>query len=539
MTLHARYSREGLAEGAVAEIQAGCMRTGVGAHPIAATTAALRKEIDATRMIIALILFGSAIRLVLAGAIGLGSDESYTVASARHLALSYVDYPPLHAWLVGIWSQLVGSEIPIIARLPFIALFGASTWMMFRLASFLFGVQEGLWAALLFNLAPVFTVPHASWVLPDGPLIFFLLSGAYVVSRLIFTASRPSTSSPGWMLAGALAGLAMLSKYHGIFLPAAVFLFLLSYTSGRRLLASPAPWLAAFVAVAVFTPVIIWNADHNWVGLFFETKRLSNDTGLNIGHVMSSILAQAMYLSPWLFIPLAFVWVAALWRGSRSPREWFLALLSSGPIIGFTLANLTAPGLPHWTMPGWLFTFPLLGTKAAHAAKRRPRLMRWSTAAASAALLLAFGGLAINARNGWLAKDVPQIGHDDPTLDLLSWEPVASAISERRLLAGRTRAVAAVRWMDAGKLNYVLGQSVPVLCLCSNQHEFRFLNDSRHYAGENLIVIAPQKELPKPRTTLAPWFRRVEILPPIILRRGGIPAITLAVARGLDFRPKS
>src|SRR5208282_3428677 len=138
--------------------------------------------IDATMPVIGLIVAGSLIRIALAGAVGFGTDESYTVANARYFAWSYVDYPPLHVWLVGAWSWIWGSEAPIVLRLPFIALFAGSTWMMFRLTALLFDDAAGFWAALLFNLAPVFTLAHASWVLPDGPLAFLMLSGAFVAA---------------------------------------------------------------------------------------------------------------------------------------------------------------------------------------------------------------------------------------------------------------------------------------------------------------------------------------------------------------------
>ncbi|HUJ02719.1 MAG TPA: hypothetical protein VLW75_03705, partial [Rhizomicrobium sp.] len=73
-------------------------------RPIAA---ALSKPANAVFL---LIVAGSVIRVAMAAAVGLGSDESYAVANARMLALSYVDYPPLHAWLVWAWVSLTGSE---------------------------------------------------------------------------------------------------------------------------------------------------------------------------------------------------------------------------------------------------------------------------------------------------------------------------------------------------------------------------------------------------------------------------------------------
>ncbi len=494
--------------------------------------------IDPAPAVIVLILISTIARIALAAAVGLGTDEAYTVANARNLALSYVDYPPLHVWLVGTWSWLWHSELPVIVRLPFIALFAGSTWVMFRLAAFLFDARVGFWSALLFNLAPVFSLAHGSWVLPDGPLIFFLLSGALVVARLLFATAEPSYSFTSWLIAGSLAGLAMLSKYHGAFLPAGILAFLMSWAPGRRVLALPGPWVGATLAILVFSPVIIWNVNHDWAGLFFQTKRLTESADLNPTRVFISIAGQAGYLAPWLFIPLAIVWIRALARGPRDPRTWFLALLASGPIVTFTALTLISRGLPHWTMPGWLFVFPLLGVEAAYLAQTRPKVMINATSAALATLIAVFFVLGTNARSGWLTYELPQrLAHNDPTLDLVSWDELGTIISNRKLLNEQTPAIAATHWGEAGKLNYSMGAAIPVLCLCSDPHQFRYLYNLEHLTGRNIIVIGDHRDMKKRDPALTRWFDRIEVLPPIVLHRGGRLAIQLTAIRGVGFRP--
>ncbi len=494
--------------------------------------------IDATMAVIGLIVAGSLIRIALAGAVGFGTDESYTVANARYFAWSYVDYPPLHVWLVGAWSWIWGSEAPIVLRLPFIALFAGSTWMMFRLTALLFDDAAGFWAALLFNLAPVFTLAHASWVLPDGPLAFLMLSGVFVAARLLFATDEPSRAMAGWAETGLLAGLAMLSKFHGVFLPAAIFVFLLTWHPGRRVLASPAPWLGAAIAVAVFLPVILWNLNHDGIGLFFQTKRLTSAPHLSLSRVVGAVLSQSAYLTPWLFIPLATAWIAALVRGPSAPRSWYLALLASGPIIVFTAANFVARGLPHWPMPGWLFAFPLLGAEAVRFARSRPKILGYLCATSAGVLLVLVAIFGTDGQTGWLANRFPrQYAHLDPTLDLLNWTELDHVIPERRLIGVETPAVAAIRWMDAGKLNYAIGKNVPVLCLCSDPQQFRYLHDPAQFLGRNVLVVGERKSLANPEITLARWFARVETLAPVTLHRAGQPAIELAIIRGIGFRP--
>ena len=90
---------------------------------------------DATRAMLWLIALTALLRLALAGLLGLSVDESYSVAISRQLALSYFDHPPLHVWLVGLWARLLGSEQPLLLRLPDIVMFAASTWLMYRLTA--------------------------------------------------------------------------------------------------------------------------------------------------------------------------------------------------------------------------------------------------------------------------------------------------------------------------------------------------------------------------------------------------------------------
>jgi 4-amino-4-deoxy-L-arabinose transferase-like glycosyltransferase len=102
-----------------------------------------------TRAVILIIAATSLVRILFAAAVGLCIDESYIAGVSRQFALSYFDHPPLHIWLVGGWAKLIGDERAVILRLPFIAMFAGSTWLMFRLTARVYGERAGLWAALL------------------------------------------------------------------------------------------------------------------------------------------------------------------------------------------------------------------------------------------------------------------------------------------------------------------------------------------------------------------------------------------------------
>ena len=93
-------------------------------------------------------------RIGFAFSLGLGIDESYTVATGRLPPLSYFDHPPLAWWLAWSGAHLFGGETALAVRLPFIAAFALTTWLMFAVTKRLFGEQAGLWAALTLNCAP-------------------------------------------------------------------------------------------------------------------------------------------------------------------------------------------------------------------------------------------------------------------------------------------------------------------------------------------------------------------------------------------------
>ena len=74
---------------------------------------------------------------------------------------------------------------------------------MYRLGAILFSPRAGLWAAVMLNLAPVFGVTTASWVLPDGPLdcallglIVCLLHALAATERRWWIASASAPASP-------------------------------------------------------------------------------------------------------------------------------------------------------------------------------------------------------------------------------------------------------------------------------------------------------------------------------------------------------
>src|SRR5690606_8459480 len=179
-------------------------------------------------------------RLVAAWVIGYGTGEAYYVATARSLALSYFDQPPLSLWITWATMALTGTDHPVVLRLPFIVLFMVSTWLIYRIGEKLHSPAAGFLSAVIVNASILFWVSIGSWIQPDAPMTTFWLATTLVLIDLFFGEGdrRPYRT---WLLAGLLLGLTLLSKYHGVFLLAGAGLFMLANRDARRWLAHPAP----------------------------------------------------------------------------------------------------------------------------------------------------------------------------------------------------------------------------------------------------------------------------------------------------------
>jgi hypothetical protein len=504
----------------------------VGAAPGAGASRIGRWLAAPANAVLALIGTGALLRLAFAAMMGLGIDESYMVAAGRQLQLSYFDHPPLSWWLSWGAAELLGSDAAIVVRLPFILLFALSTWLMYRLGATLFSPRAGFYAALVLNLAPVFGVTTASWVLPDGPLDCALLGLALCLSQALATERRR-----WWIGVGVCAGLALLSKYSAALTLAGIGIYLATQPRDRRWLGRPEPYLAAAIAAALFAPVVIWNARHGWISLRFQGGRAA---GFSLHPVapLVSLAGEALFLLPWIWLPLILSFLKALRQGPACPRSWLLCCLGVVPIAAFSLIALWSSQriLFHWAAPGYLLLLPLLGRAIAAGLEQRGRAARgWLIASVGVVVAGAFL-VASEVRWNWL----PALGEhfapvDDPALDAVDWTSLRTELTQRHLLGGDAAAVAAIRWHDAGKLDYALGEAVPVICLCADPRQYAFVNGEARFQGRDLLLVAPRTTLATIQTALAGRFRAIEALPPLTLLHAGKRAMIVPLYLGRDL----
>lgn len=506
------------------------------------TPAALRKkpsllasvQHSPQQAVVGLMLVFLVFHLILAATLGLGVDECYGIGVAHDLRLFYFDHPPLSYWIAHFFMPLLGDGRAL--RLPFIAIFVGTTWALYLLTRQLFGGVAGFWAVLALNLSAFFTLA-GGWVVPDGPLMLCLVAAGYVIARALFPDGGPPSPWRTWIVAGFWIGLAGLSKYHAVLFVAGLFTYLISSSQRRTMLLHPAPWVGAIIALLIFSPVIVGNAQHHWASFAFQGGRaIHHDSFPKLGQFLANLGGQFVWMLPWIFVPMVVAAYHALRRGRADQRSWYCLCLGMPAILLFTIIPLWSDrGLPHWQMPGWLMLFPVLGNYLAAEAAVRTRPRTW--AFTSAALLMLLSLLLVgHAATGYGRLLFPAaFARGDPTLESLEWTPLRAELQRRGLLDTKGLFIVSGSPIDIGKIDQALHDAMPMRVFGESK-QYAFRSDAKALVGRDALILGRYDRMTGIDKKLAPYFESIEELPPFTFGRSGMNEVTVRILYGHVLR---
>ena len=206
----------------------------------------------------ALIVALTAMRVIYASLIDLRTDEAYYWTWSKENVLSFLDHPPMIAWLIRFGTAIFGDTNFGVRFTGIVAMLVTQL----LLADIVRRVTHDIRAIVLAVLMPEAALYYGllmAKVAPDVALIPFAVAMVWTLVRL-----SESSNPRWWLAAGVFAGLALLSKFTAVMLIPAVAAFLLVPDWRRRWLLSPYPWFAALIAVAFFIPVFILNYPQYW-----------------------------------------------------------------------------------------------------------------------------------------------------------------------------------------------------------------------------------------------------------------------------------
>jgi Dolichyl-phosphate-mannose-protein mannosyltransferase len=460
-----------------------------------------------------------ALRLIAAAVTPITFDEAYYWMWSKHLAGGYYDHPPMVAFVIRAGTMIAG-DTEFGVRLVSILLALPMSYAVWRAAEILFGGERvAATAAILLNVTLLAAVGTLI-VTPDGPL---LVASSFV----LFSLAKVLETGRGvwWLAVGAAVGAALLSKYTALFFGLAILIWLVTVPSQRRWLISPWPYLGGLMALAIFAPVILWNADHQWVSFIKQMGRARIED-FRPAFIAELAPTQFAFATPLVFILGSMGLHALAFRkaGALSARVLVNVMFWTITVY-FVWHSLHARVEANWFAPVYP-AFAVAAAVAAHCVDWSPRLkttsdlcLRWAQPVGIAM----FAALIVQANTGILSgyrrdATVRSVG--------VGWRELAGGIEAVRARTGAT-CVLAPDYGTTGWLAFYLPRGT---CVIQPTQRIRWVNmgepEPAQLAGPLLYV---DEVLPSARPYVTQTFARTEKVAELQRKRGPLVVETYAI----------
>ena len=392
-------------------------------------------------------------------------DEAYYWVYTQHLALSYLDHPPLVAWLIAAGTWLFGDTVlgVRVVLIP-IALIGA--WYFYLYGETMGGRTSGLLCLLAYACLPFFFA-SAMLMTPDAPMVVAWAAALYYFKRGLID-DKPRA----FVGLGLAMGAGLLAKYSIALLAPAALVFMLVDDRARRWFFRPWPYLSVVIAGLVCLPVLIWNWQNEFASLAFQaTRRILENPEFGSHRVL---IFAVLLLSP--VVALAAFYVLGPVRRLVAPEQrkrWFMLIMTLVPLGIITVYGVFTSIRFHWSLPPWIAILPMLMAlpliKPENVAGPLLGLIRRTWAPSLVVLVVGYGVLL-----HFVTLGLPGIAKSDLGSGYLGWREMAAEVhqleQEVEQATGMRPVVAATsRWSGAavlafhsvdGRIDNITGQNL-------------------------------------------------------------------------------
>ena len=530
------------------------------------------------RILFWLLAISAIVRGIAATSIEFGNDEVYYWVYALYPDWSHFDHPPMVGWIIQLFSLNLLLDSEFFIRLASIVFMTADTYIIFRIGKDIKNAQAGLYAALLYTASIYAFVITGIFIMPDTPLMLFWLlafwmavrycSGLpcsarnddngtlHVIDLLRIVESRFARrdnrhceerskaiqkKSIYLIFFGLFAGLAMLSKYSGVFLWVGMGLYILIFN--RKQLKKPYLYLSLLISAVCCLPILYWNLQNDFISFSFHGARVGGNK-LNFSTFGTEVAGEMLYNNPVNFV-LAIIAVIAAFKGKIDMEKPALRLVlcTTLPLIlAFLLFSLTRQTLPHWNAPAYsLLVLPSACWLCGKNPKRNGSFSLPKSIIAALCVLMVtvcFGIAEINT--GFIPLDrhtePEMLGRNDFTLDMFGWrqlETKFATLREQKIAEDVMKeedGIVADEWFPLANLDYYvarpLGMKVMGIGYPENLHKYLWINEERggFKKGEDFWFLTDSRYLKNPNGLYPGGFESIEPLGTITIERGGKPA---------------
>ena len=288
--------------------------------------------------------------------IQLSEDEAYQWIWSKHLALSYYSKPPLIAYTQFLGTSIWGdSEFGVRFFSPVIS--AVLGFLVLRFFAREVNARAGFLLLLAVTATPLLSAGSVLMTVDPLSVLFWTLA-----MLTGWQAAKDTGTTRDWLLAGLWMGLGFLSKYTALFqlLCWAVFFWL--WAPARKHLRRPGPYLALVVLALCTLPVLVWNAQHDWI----TVTHVSENAGAGkvwkptLKYLGEFLGAELGLLNPVFLIGAVWAAVAFWRRGRHNPKLVYFFCMGAPVFMVYLLQTFRSRVFPNWIAPSVVPLFCLM-----------------------------------------------------------------------------------------------------------------------------------------------------------------------------------
>lgn len=351
------------------------------------------------------------IHLATNGVLGFHIDELYYLASGRHPAFGYVDFPPI---------------VPLVGRLE-TAVLGVTPWTLRLLPALLGGVSVTLCGAYVrklggsLGLQALALLAGITEPLILGTWLFQTVifdQVAWMLSLYWFLSIVIDRKPRMWMLLGITLGIGLEIKYLILPLILGIGIATLLTPSLRQDLRTEYPWIGGVLMLVIWAPNVVWQIANGLPTVAY----ISNHQGViqSGGGVVNFVV----YFLVLLFL-LTPIWVAGFITLFRNPSLRPIGIACATPMVVYLFVG-------KYYYPGPTIPIVMAAGLIALSHARRPRLRSALAIAVVVASLLDFVALLKITVPTTPADRLHATGLDTQDSDLAStvgWPQITSQLT--------------------------------------------------------------------------------------------------------------
>jgi hypothetical protein len=455
--------------------------------------------------------------------------------------------------MVGLVIQLftlnLAFDSEFFIRLAAVVFGTLSTFMMFLIGSQIKNPLTGLYAALLYTASFYGFILCGTFILPDSPQVFFWLLTILFLLKSLPDRNLLPKSRRFLLLAGVAAGMAMLSKYHSVFLVTGAFFYIILYN--RRWFRATETYIALLIFILLCLPVAWWNYDNNFISFSFHENRIGiTSSGLQPKYFFTEIAGEFFYNNPINVVIIIISLIALIRRRSflGTGSKHILIWVSVPLVLVFMSFSLFRSTLPHWTGPGYLGFMLIAAAYLSEPSHRGSKLCLVPLPLVFALAFVMIIAVTAVAQIRYGVVPLSRWKIRDFSHDLSGWRqlgekfaPVAKRDQSSGTM-GRSAPVITFRWFPAANLDYYVASklNLPVYAIGSLEriHKYYWINNIHGTLkqGTNAYYIALSDDYEDPVALYGELFDTITPPDTITLTRGRDTIRKAFVYRLMDLK---